>query len=159
MRIILASFMMMWSVLVHADPTPVQLSLWTNEALMTLYHYDHAHYLTQQQQSAKYFTVSGWTDYAAAQRAAGIPTAVRENQYAVTAVPLEPPTITVFSPGIWKGELPLLVVYKNKQQEQKQQLQVTIYFKAVRTGGTRGLAIERLQSVVKKAPCTCELGG
>ncbi|MCX7115551.1 MAG: DotI/IcmL family type IV secretion protein [Gammaproteobacteria bacterium] len=157
MRIFILIVMAFWSILAKADPTAAQLSIWSNEALISIYTYDYQHYLSQQRAIARYFTLTGWTDYSKALIAAGVPKSVQDNHFTVSSVALEPPEVAPYEGGMWKAQMPILVVYKNAQVEQKQRLIVTIYFKEVPTGGMQGLAIERLQSIVKDPPCSCDL--
>lgn len=139
-----------------ADET--QLAVWVNEAIVATYTYSARDYVDKQREIAKYFTAAGWTSYTTALNASGLPDAVKENAYAVSAVALAPPLLTVSDDGqSWKASMPLLVVYKNPQQQQKQTLQVSISFTRASNGtGVRGFAINSLKAQVTTAPCQCK---
>ncbi|WP_232220283.1 hypothetical protein [Legionella tunisiensis] len=57
----------------------------------------------------------------------------------------------------WQAVMPLLVVYRNPQYQQKQNLRVTINFNRAPSGqGVRGFAISSLQAQVITPPCQCQ---
>ncbi|MFC7780074.1 DotI/IcmL family type IV secretion protein [Legionella taurinensis] len=142
----------------QAIPDQTQLSVWANEAIVATYSYDHKNYLNQQRAIAKYFSAQGWTQYSAALNASGLPEAVQKNAYFVSAVALSPPTVKAISDQQWQAVMPLLVVYKNPQYEQKQTLEVNITFSQAPSGqGIRGLAINTLQAKIKKPACRCDM--
>lgn len=143
-----------WRLL--AAPSPVALSVWVNEAIVATWTWDYRDYLVQQGQIAHYFTAEGWINYSNALKASGLIDAAQKNRYSVSAVAIAPPTVTVASKGVWKGEMPLLVVYKNPQYTQKQSLMVTVFFTETSGDtGVRGLAISSMQSAVIQKPCIC----
>lgn len=144
--------------LLQAAPGQTALAVWANEAIIATYSYSYQNYLKDQKQIAHYFTAKGWMDYSKALNESGLPKTVQENQYRVSAVAVAPPEITPFDTGRWKVSMPILVVYRNPQYEQKQTLRVTLIVKSLpENQGVRGLGIESLQSVVEKPACSCDL--
>lgn len=139
-------------------PDQTQLSVWANEAIVATYTYDYKNYLTQQRAIAKYFSAQGWTQYSAALNASGLPEAVQKNAYFVSSVALSPPAVKAISDQQWQAVMPLLVVYKNPQYQQKQTLEVSITFSQAPSGqGIRGLAINTLQAKIKNPACRCDI--
>ncbi len=142
----------------YAQPDPVQLSVWVNEAIVATYTYSYKNYLEDQKRIAKYFTADGWIAYSNALNASKLPEAVQQNLYYVSAVATEPPVISNIDATHWKATMGLLVVYQNPQYQQKQHLKVTINFMQAPSGqGVRGYTISSLQSVVNKTPCKCDI--
>lgn len=142
---------------IAANETSAQLSVWANEAIVATYTYDFKTFMQQQRVIAKFFTSQGWTNYSAALNKSKLPEMIQKNSYFVSSVATLPPEIKQLSPEKWQASMPLLVVYKNPQYQQKQTLQVTIYFGSAPSGqGVRGLAISSLQSKVIKEPCQCQ---
>lgn len=142
------------SFMVCADD--VELAVWANEAIVATYTYDFQNYLAQQKAIAKYFTGAGWMAYSKALNDSKLPEAVQENSYYVSAVATLPPQIKTVANNEWQAIMPLLVVYKNPQYQQKQTLQVTITFSAAPSGqGVRGYAISSLQAQVIVPTCKC----
>ncbi len=144
------------SAQLFALPEPTQLSVWANEAVVATYTYDYQNFITQQRNIAKYFTASGWTGYSAALNTSQLPQMIQKNSYVVSAVALLPVELKTIDTNHWQAKMPLLVVYKNPQYQQKQTLDVTIQFTTAPSGqGVRGLAITNLVSKVTKNPCQC----
>lgn len=140
----------------HADFDNTQLAVWTNEAIVATYTFDYQNLITQQRDIAHYFTAQGWIDYSKALTASKLPETVQKNSYFVSAVALMPPEVKSIGTQQWQASMPILVVYKNPQYQQKQTLQVTIHFATAPSGqGVRGLAISNLQAKVTEAPCQC----
>lgn len=134
-----------------------ELSVWTSEAIVATYTYNYKNFLTRQRVIASYFTSEGWTAYSQALLDSKLPDVVQKNAYYVSAVPTYPPQIKQLSVYQWQASMPLLVIYKNPQYQQKQTLLVTINFMVAPHGqGVRGLSIQTLQSKVSKPPCQCE---
>ena len=153
----LAINMLLFSILCQAAPTNTELSVWANEAIVATYTYDYKTFLPRQKEIAKYFTAKGWTDYSNALNASQLPDAIKKNAYFVSAVAILPPEIKPFGSNAWVATMPLLVVYKNPQYQQKQTLGITLYFKEVSSGqGVRGLAIDSLQTKKMSSPCQCK---
>ena len=70
-----------------------------------------------------------------------------------------PPEIKQLAANHWQAVMPLLVVYKNPQYQQKQTLEVTLNFLQAPPGqGVRGLVINSLQAKVVKPTCKCDSG-
>ncbi|GGI87508.1 DotI/IcmL family type IV secretion protein [Legionella impletisoli] len=135
----------------------IERSVWVNEAIAATYTYNYKNFLQRQKEIAKFFTADGWIAYSKALNDSKLPEAVQKNNYFVSAVAQLPPEIKPVNGAIWQANMPLLVVYKNPQYQQKQTLSVTIQFKEVSGGqGVRGLAITSLQSKVIEPPCTCQ---
>lgn len=133
-----------------------QLSVWANEAIVATYSYNYKNFLEQQKVIAKYFTAAGWTSFSTALQTAKLPELVQSNSYYVNSVAMLPPEIKRLGNNEWQATMPLLVVYKNPQYQQKQTLAVTIRFIETSPGqGVRGLSIISLQSKVISPPCQC----
>lgn len=148
--------MLAFSSLLKAAPDNTQLAVWANEAIVATYTYDYKNFLPRQKEIAKYFTAAGWTAYSTALNASKLPEAVQKNYYFVSAVATLPPEIKAINATQWQATMPLLVVYKNPQYQQKQTLEVTINFIQAPSGqGIRGLAITSLQSKVSQPACQC----
>ncbi|MBA2711179.1 MAG: DotI/IcmL/TraM family protein [Tatlockia sp.] len=146
------------SYTVNAAPGEVELAVWANEAIVSTYSYNFNNFMQRQKEIAKYFTAKGWTDFSTAFIASKLPEAVKANSYYVSAVATLPPSIKTVGPAKWQATMPLLVVYKNPQYQQKQTVEVTINFTQVPTDqGVRGLAITSLQSKIMKPTCKCDL--
>ena len=142
----------------QAAPTETELAVWANEAIVSAYSYNFNNFMQRQKEIAKYFTAKGWTDFSTAFIASKLPEAVKANSYYVSAVATLPPVIKTLGVGKWQAAMPLLVVYKNPQYQQKQTLEVTINFSQAPAGqGVRGLAISSLQSKTIKPSCKCDL--
>ena len=133
-----------------------QLAVWANEAIVATYTYDYQKYMEQQKEIALYFTAAGWISYSKALNDSKLPETVKKNDYFVSAVATLPPQIKTISNHSWQAVMPLLVVYKNPQYQQKQTLEVTIEFTTTPAGqGVRGLAITSLQAKEAEPPCQC----
>lgn len=152
-----AMMLLLCSSSLFAAPDATQLAVWANEAIVATYTYDYKDYLPRQRSIAKYFTAAGWTAYSTALNASGLPAVVAKNAYYVSAVATMPPEVKAINDSEWQATMPLLVIYKNPQYQQKQTLQVTINFGEAPAGqGMRGLAINNLQSKVSQPPCECQ---
>ncbi|MFC3908244.1 DotI/IcmL family type IV secretion protein [Legionella dresdenensis] len=139
----------------YAAPDKTQLAVWANEAIIATYTFDYQNFMDQQKALAKYFTADGWTAYSSALATSGVPSVVLKNDYTVSAVATMPPEIKQIGNN-WEAVMPVLVVYKNVQFQQKQTLNVTIDFGEAPSGqGVRGFAITHLQSVAAEPPCQC----
>ncbi|MBY0377383.1 MAG: DotI/IcmL family type IV secretion protein [Gammaproteobacteria bacterium] len=146
------------SISVQAAPDDTQLAVWANEAIVATYSYNYKNFLQRQKAIAKYFTAAGWTNYSDVLMASKLPDAVKANSYFVSAVATLPPTIKATSANQWQANMPLLVIYKNPQYQQKQTLEVTINFSQAPSGqGIRGLAITSLIAKISKPACKCNL--
>lgn len=160
MRLFIGLLGGLWASLSFAAerPSAAELSVWVAEAVVSAYTYTAQNYLADQRHLARYFTGAGWIAYSDAFTKSGLPKIVQDNRYQVSAVITSPPLITATAPDSWQAIVPLLAVYHNVQLEQRQSLQVTLTFKAVKSSqGVRGLAIERFDSIEKQPTCTCEL--
>lgn len=139
----------------------VALSVWANEAIVATYTYDYENFMQRQKEIAKYFTGAAWTAYSAAFQASKLPESVQKNSYAVSAVATLPPEIKekqVLQGQVrqWEAGMPLRVLYKNPQFQQKQDLFITITFMQAPSGqGVRGLVITSFQSKPMENPCPC----
>lgn len=151
------STLLILSASVQAAPDNTQLAVWANEAIVATYTYDYKNFLSRQKEIAKYFTAAGWTAYSSALLASKLSESIKSNSYYVSAVATLPPEIKALGTNQWQANMPLLVVYKNPQYQQKQTLAVTITFTEVPSGqGVRGLAITSLQSKVSSPACECK---
>ena len=143
--------------ILFAQPDATQLSVWANEAVVATYTYNYKNFITQQRTIAKYFTASGWINYSAALNASQLPEMIQKNAYFVSAVALLPVELKTIDEQHWQAKMPLLVIYKNPQYQQKQTLEVTIQFTIAPSGqGVRGLAITSLKSTLSVNPCQCK---
>ncbi len=80
---------------------------------------------------------------------------MQQNAYFVSAVATWPVEIKAIDSSHWQAVMPVLVVYKNPQYQQKQTLEVTIHFTQV-PSGVRGLAMTSLQAKVSEPACECK---
>ncbi|CDZ76269.1 Macrophage killing protein with similarity to conjugation protein [Legionella massiliensis] len=157
MRAYAALILFAFSLTARSTPDETQLAVWANEAIVATYTYNYKDFIERQKQIAKYFTAGGWTDYSNVFTASKIPDAVQANSYFVSAVATLPPTIKAKGDNHWQAEMPLLVIYKNPQYQQKQTLDITLDFGIASPGqGVRGLAITSLQAQTSSEPCKCE---
>ena len=157
LRGILLCFSLFAQTLQAADNIgDTQLAVWVNEAIVATYTYNYQNYIKQQKDIAAYFTAKGWIAYSNALIASKLPEAVEKNKYYVNAVATMPPEIKILHDNYWQAIMPLLVIYKNPQYQQKQSVEITIEFTTTTNGlGVRGLAITSLQSKIIKPPCQC----
>lgn len=157
MKKLLVSALSIYSATLLAAPDNTQLAVWANEAIVATYTFDYANFLPRQKEIARYFTAEGWTAYSTALNNSKLPETVKTSQYSVSAVATLPPVVKTLSPTQWQAEMPVLVIYKNPQYQQKQTLSVTINFSEAPSGqGVRGFAINNLQSKVSEPPCECQ---
>jgi hypothetical protein len=158
-RIILLCFALLalpLSAFALTDNTNTQLAVWANEAIVATYTYDYQKYIERQKEIAVYYSATGWISYSKALTDSKLPDVVKKNDYDVSAVAILPPQIKAINNHSWQAIMPLLVVYKNPQYQQKQTLEVTIEFTTTPAGqGVRGLAITSLQSKEIEPPCQC----
>jgi hypothetical protein len=154
MRRLLLTLSLLCPLFAWADET--QMAVWSNEAIVATYSYNAQNYLERQKAIAKYFTSDGWIAYSKALNESKLPETVQTNNYAVSAVATLPPVIKTVAEGQWQAVMPLLVLYKNPQFQQKQTLQITMTFTAAPSGqGVRGFAMTSLQSKVIVPACKC----
>ncbi|MCX7116972.1 MAG: DotI/IcmL family type IV secretion protein [Legionellales bacterium] len=147
----------LWTLQVKAFADEAQLSVWANEAIIETYTYSYQNLLEQQKHIATYFSVPGWMSFINAIRDAKLLDAVKKNNYFVNAVALMPPTIRNTSPTSWQAVMPVLIVYKNAQYEQKQYVSVTLDFSQAPVGkGVRGFFINSLRTKEIAPPCVCK---
>jgi len=133
-------------------------AVWANEAIVATYSFDDKNFIEQQKEIAQYFTAAAWIQYSRAFQASQIPKLVKENHYTVSAVALLPPVISHLSPQHWQAVMPLLVLYKNPQYQQKQTLNVTLDFMQAPAGqGVRGFVVTLFQSKIASPPCQCDV--
>mgnify|MGYP000042895249 CR=1 FL=1 len=133
------------------------LSVWANEAIVATYTYDYQNFIPEQKEIAKYYTAEAWTSYSTAFTASKTPEQVMKNSYFVSAVALLPIELKTIDTTHWQASVPVVVLYRNPQFQQKQTLQVTINFSAAPRGqGVRGLAITQFTSTVTQDPCICK---
>ena len=139
-----------------ADADSTQLAVWANEAIVATYTYNYQNFLQRQKDIAVYFSSKAWIDYTKALSDSKLPETVKKNNYFVSAVATWPPTIKSIRTGYWQAIMPLLVVYKNPQYQQKQTLEITLEFTTAPSGqGVRGFVITNLQAKVIQPLCQC----
>ncbi|WP_131782108.1 DotI/IcmL family type IV secretion protein [Legionella gresilensis] len=149
------TLLLLCPLITYADNT--QLAVWANEAIVATYTYSFNNFIQRQREIARYFTAQGWTSYSDALNASKLPETVMKNNFFVSAVATMPPAVKSLNKNQWQATMPLLVVYKNPQFQQKQTLEVTIYFSQVPSNqGVRGLAINALQAKVIEPLCECQ---
>lgn len=147
-----------WTQVGHSAPSRTELAVWANEAIIATYTYDYKNYLEQQKEIAKYFTSSAWISYTKALLDSKLTESVQKNHYYVTAVATHPPILTTLDPTHWQATMPILVVYKNPQYQQQQNLKIVLSFTTTKDGqGVRGFAITSLQSQITAPPCECKV--
>ncbi|HAT1771570.1 TPA: DotI/IcmL family type IV secretion protein [Legionella pneumophila] len=143
--------------LTYAQPDRAQLAVWANEAIIATYTFDYKNYMQQQKEIAKYFSADGWIAYSKALNQSKLPEVVQKNAYYVNAVATEPPKLITLDPTHWQAIMPILVVYKNPQYKQKQNLKVILGFTVASPGqGVRGFSVTSLQSTPISPPCQCK---
>ncbi|HAT8177943.1 TPA: type IV secretion protein IcmL [Legionella pneumophila] len=143
--------------LTYAGPDRTQLAVWANEAIIATYTFDYKNFMQQQKEIAKYFSADGWIAYSKALNQSKLPEAVQKNAYFVNAVATEPPKLITLDPTHWQAIMPILVVYKNPQYVQKQNLKVILGFTVASPGqGVRGFSVTSLQSTPISPPCQCK---
>lgn len=139
-----------------ADTGETQRAVWVNEAIVATYTYNYQNFLARQKEIATYFTASGWIAYTKAMTDSKLPESVQKNAYYVSAVATMPPQIKQLRDNTWQAIMPLLVVYKNPQYQQKQTLNITLEYTTAPSGqGVRGLAITSLQAKEAEPACQC----
>jgi hypothetical protein len=150
--------LLFWTSIMPAQAAPdrTQLAVWANEAIIATYTYDYKNYLEQQKEIAKYYTAAGWVAYTQALNESKVPEIVQKNQYEVTAVATQPPTLVTLDPNHWQATMTILVVYKSSEHQQQQNLKVSIGFQtAPGQQGVRGFHISSLKSTIVSPPCQC----
>ena len=142
----------------YAAPSEIDLSVWANEAIVATYTFSASNFLDRQKQIAKYFSSQGWINYNKALVASKLQDSVQKNNYEVSAVALLPPVIkTIVKTNEWEATMPLLVLYKNKEYQQKQTLSVVITFMPAKENeGVRGLVLTSFTTTVTTPACRCE---
>lgn len=151
---LLAVFLMAVSSLSYAADKAVMV-VWANEAIVSTYTFDYKNFLERQKVIAKYFTSEGWKAYSQALLKSQLFQSIEKNKYDVTSVATLPPEIKQIDASNWQATMPVLVLYKNPQYQQKQYLDVVITFTASEQG-VRGYAITSLQSKATSEPCACQ---
>lgn len=153
-------FLWLSCTLAYGTPNEADLSVWVNEAIVSTYTFSSENFLARQKAIAKYFTTQGWINYTKALEAAKLKDSVEKNNYTVSAVALLPPTIQFLSASNeWQAKMPLLVLYKNKDYQQKQTLEVIITFVSAKEHeGVRGLALTSFTTTISTPSCRCEKG-
>lgn len=142
----------------QAAPNEVDLSIWANESIVSTYTFSAANFLERQKQIAKYFSTQGWINYNKALQASKLQESVQKNNYEVSAVALLPPKIKALpATNEWQATMPLLVLYKNKEYQQKQTLEVVITFMPAKENeGVRGLVLTSFTTTITTPACRCE---
>lgn len=155
-RVIVLCFALLTLPLHAAEPTETQRAVWANEAIVSAYTYSFQNFLPRQKEIAQYFTSKAWIAYSKALQDSKLPESVQKNSYVVSAVATSPPIITALNANEWRAIMPLLVVYKNPQYQQKQTLEVTVDFIQTDSNlGVRGMAIENFHAKIVTLACKC----
>ena len=150
-------FWLIYSPQVAAVSEP-ELSVWINQVIVEAYTLSADNLLYRQKDIAKYFTSAAWIEYTKALQTSKLNDSILKNNYTVSAVALLPPAIKVLKEDTeWQGTMPLLVLYKSKDYQQKQTLTVVITLTKAKAGeGVRGLAVTSFTTTVGQSPCRCE---
>jgi len=155
-RIMLFCFALLALPVQAATPDNTQLAVWANEAIVATYTYQYQDFLSRQKEIAQYFNAKAWIAYSKALNDSKLPEIVQKNAYYVSAVATSPPEVKPLTNNQWRAVMPLLVVYKNPQYQQKQTLEVTLDFTIAPPGqGVRGLIINSFQAKIIKPACKC----
>lgn len=140
----------------YAAPDKVQLVVWAQEAIIATYTFNYKTFVADQKAIAKYYSSAGWINYSDALIKSKLPEAVQKNNYDVNAVATQPAVLTNLDANHWQVTMPILVVYKNPQYQQQQNLDITLKFATAPDGqGVRGFTVNSLQAVAAKPPCQC----
>jgi hypothetical protein len=153
---------LLWGVLLlsvpaYAEMDSAQMSVWVNEAIVETYTYDYNNYLEREKVISHYYTIKGWIAYTGALNQSKLLETVKKNLFTVNAVATLPPAIKQIDAEHWEAMMPLLVVYKNAQLQEKQTLEVILNFvKANPNEGVRGLAVTSIQTKKSTPLCQCK---
>lgn len=151
-----STFILSMNTLAHAAPDRAQLLVWAQEAITATYTYNFKEYEQEQKAIAQYFTADGWIAYSKALNASKLPESIQKNAYNVSAVATQPPALITLGPTHWAVSMPILVVYKNPQYQQQQNLKVVIQFSQAPKGqGVRGFSASSLKATSISPPCQC----
>lgn len=134
----------------------VNLSVWANEAAVSVYTFSYKNWQSRQSQMGSYFMPKAWTAYLAAQNQSNILKQVADNHMQVSAVATMPPNITQVNPNLFKVKIPLVVSYKGVNSIQIQHLSLELEVVKTDVHGRRGYAINQFVATIDPVPCTCE---
>lgn len=138
------------------DTPEVNLSVWVNEAAVSVYTYSYQNWHSREEQMGRYFMPKAWTAYLNAINQSNILKQVGDKHMQVTAVATTPPTITNINPNRYKVKIPLVVSYKGDDGVQIQHLTLQLEIVKTNTMGIRGYAINQFIANIDPTPCTCE---
>jgi len=130
--------------------------IWAHQAIVATFQIKNSTYIADQKEIAKYFTAPAWKTYLNVLETVNFQQYIEKNNYRVSAVALKPVQLKQLEQGHWQATMPILVQYKNPQQEQLQTLQATIQFKQAPPGqGVRGYQLVSFVSKNIDKPCQC----
>lgn len=110
---------------------------WSSKAITSLYTYNFQNYRKAFQQNEQYFTDAGWRAFLNGLQKSGNLKTVKQQKLTVQAVPASAPVIVrkgvhnnVYS---WRVQMPIVVTYRNLNQEYTQHLLVTALIQRLST--------------------------
>lgn len=115
---------------VKAPMSDVEVKVFANTAIVSIYDFNADNLLARQKSSAKRFTSSGWIAFSKALTSSHLLEMVKKHHYKVSAVAMRPPEITNhgLNEGVyqWMVTMPTMVVFKNPDYQQVQYLDVSL---------------------------------
>lgn len=115
---------------VKAPKSDVDVKVFANTAIVSIYDFNAENILARQKDSAKRFSASGWIAFSKAFTSSQLLEMVKKHHYDVSSVAMRPPKIT--SQGLsagryqWMVTMPTMVVFKNPSYQQVQYLNVSL---------------------------------
>jgi intracellular multiplication protein IcmL len=121
---------------------------WANTAAVSCYTYNFVNYREALQNSSKYFTSNGWSQFMNAVESSNNLDAVKAKKLVVSAVAAGAPIIlqqgVISGRFAWKVQLPLLVSYLSASQQIQQSLLVTMLISRIPTlNNPEGIGIDQ----------------
>ena len=144
--------------LAHSTDNTLTQSLWANQVISSVYHYDYNTYMADQKKIARYFSAAAWIEFTKANAKVKLPQLIKEHQWSVRSVPIAPPVLKPLPEGHWQADMPILVQYKNNQQAQYQTMQVQLQFSAAKQSSAGNKwRVDSFKATVLQSPCKCAL--
>jgi hypothetical protein len=152
-KIIFMAFGGLFCTLVQSLEPSVNMQVWINQAIINTYTFNDKNMQERQEDMAKDFTAEAWKAYLTSLKDTNIVAQVTKNHYQVSAVATLPPEITPAPDGqTWAASMPILVKYKNDDQVQTQNLDITLQI----VMQDDHFAIQQYQAKVLDKPCLCQ---
>lgn len=118
------------SCLAGGPVSDIKLSVWANTAIISVYNFDAKNLTPSLKDAAKYFSGEGWKSYMSAFINSGLKNSIETNGYKVSSVTMRPPKVTKEGQKdknyFWDISMPIVVLYKNKKNQQVQYLKIDI---------------------------------